>query len=269
MSRASERRQSNKSEEGGASWMDTYGDLVTLLLTFFVLLFSFSTVDAQKWESLVGALSGSNSIAIPVMNPEMAMERPINKIMTTESDEETKEENTDDPTYAEDPTQDEGNIQREYEQFVQLYENIELYIEENNLSAELFVDYDAYTVIVRFADNVFFESGQADIVPQSEETLNHMASILADNQHLIKMINIEGHTDNVPISTSQYPSNWELSVSRAVNTLRYLLETGLIEKEKISAVGYSEFHPVATNETVEGRAANRRVDFVVQGQKSS
>jgi chemotaxis protein MotB len=95
-----------------------------------------------------------------------------------------------------------------------------------------------------------------------------MAAIFADNMELIEMIKIEGHTDNVPISTFRYPSNWELSVSRAVNTLRYILDTGLVEKEKISAVGYSEYHPVDTNDTIEGRASNRRVDFVVQGYMS-
>ncbi|NLO48638.1 MAG: OmpA family protein [Clostridiales bacterium] len=268
MSRVTERRQASKQEEGGANWMDTYGDLVTLLLTFFVLLFSFSTIDAQKWKTLVGALSGSTAVAIPVLNPEMAMEAPINTILTT-TVYDTEEVVEDEPPIIDDIKDDNGNVQLEYERFLQLYTKVGQYIDEHQLSAEVIVDYEAYRIIIRFADSVFFESGKADILPESEETLNHIAHILSDNQDLIEMINIQGHTDNVPISTSLYPSNWELSVSRAVNTLRYLLATDLIDSEKISAVGYSEFHPVKTNETVEGRAANRRVDFVIQGYKSS
>ena len=268
MSRVTERRQASKQEEGGANWMDTYGDLVTLLLTFFVLLFAFSTINAQKWKSVVGALSGSTAIDIPALNPEMAMERPIDMILTSTASD-TEEMVEDEPPIIDDIKDNTGNAQLEYERFLQLYGKIEQYIEKHHLSAEVFVDFEAYRVIIRFADSVFFESGKAYILPESEATLDHIANILCENQDLIEMINIQGHTDNVPISTSLYPSNWELSVSRAVNTLRYLLETDLIDSKKISAVGYSEFHPVKTNETVEGRAANRRVDFVIQGYKSS
>lgn len=257
MSRASERRKSKSSDSGGgAYWMDTYGDMVTLLLTFFVLLFSFSTIDAQKWKSIVGAFSGTSAMAIAELNPEMAMERPIDMIVT--SDNQVKET---DPDII-------SNTQREYEQFINLYRSIDNYIAEHELSAAITVDYDSYTVVVRFADRVFFDSGKANIRPESEAVLDHMATVFSENLELIEMIKIEGHTDDVPISTSLYPSNWELSVSRAVNTLRYLLNTELIDKEKISAVGYSEFHPIETNNTVEGRASNRRVDFVVQGYMS-
>lgn len=259
MSRASERRKAKDSDAGsGAYWMDTYGDMVTLILTFFVLLFSFSTIDAEKWKSIVGAFAGTASIAVTALDPEMVMENPIEVIMTTEADDYryNREDSGDDQS------------KREYEQFLKLYKSIDNYIAEHELKAKITVDYDAYTVTVRFSDNIFFDSGKADIRPESEAVLNHMTSVFAENMELIEMIRIEGHTDNVPISTPQYPSNWELSVSRAVNTLRYILDTGLIEKEKISAVGYSEYHPVDTNDTAEGRASNRRVDFVVQGYKS-
>lgn len=236
--------------------MDTYGDMVTLLLTFFVLLFSFSTIDAEKWKSIVGAFSGTASVSVTVLDPEMVMENPIEVLKTTEADDYLYNR------------EDSDKNQREYEQFIKLYKSIDKYISEHELNAKISVDYDSYTVIVRFADNIFFDSGKADIKPESEVVLHHMAAIFADNMELIEMIKIEGHTDNVPISTFRYPSNWELSVSRAVNTLRYILDTGLVEKEKISAVGYSEYHPVDTNDTIEGRASNRRVDFVVQGYMS-
>lgn len=258
MSRASDRRKSSGSNAGsGAYWMDTYGDMVTLLLTFFVLLFSFSTIDAEKWKSLVGSFTGAPSLTITAIDPELAMESPIEEIKRTED------------IIKPDENDSEGNMQREYEQFLKLYRSIDTYISEHELKAKLQVDYDTYTVIVRFQDNVFFDSGSAVIRTESEPVLDHMAKVFADNIDLIEMIRIEGHTDNVPISTSQYPSNWELSVSRAVNSLRYLLDTGVLEKEKISAVGYSEYHPVDTNDTAEGRAVNRRVDFVVQGYKSN
>ena len=258
MSSASKRRQSSSDDEGGgASWMDTYGDLVTLLLCFFVLLFSFSSMDSSKWEALVGAMSGSNAIAIQILTPDMAMERPVPLIQTTD-DGETPEK----------PEQKE-DVQIDIENFMQLYSNIEEYIEANDVGAELHADFEAYVLIVRFTDNILFESGRAALLPESRPTMDLLVQALAQNQHLIAMIRIEGHTDNRPIHTSQFADNWELSMARSVNALRHILDSGRIEVTKISAVGYGEFHPVLPNDSVEGRAANRRVDFVIESIRSN
>jgi chemotaxis protein MotB len=94
--------------------------------------------------------------------------------------------------------------------------------------------------------------------------LKNVSNIFVEYDSIIKMIRIEGHTDNKQIHTAQFPSNWELSIARASNVLRYFLEGSQIEDRKFSAVGYGEYHPVADNNTREGRAENRRVDFLIE-----
>jgi chemotaxis protein MotB len=118
---------------------------------------------------------------------------------------------------------------------------------------------------MRIGSNVLFNSGEADLLPEALPVLDSAIETLVENRNRYVMVNIEGHTDNVPISTERYPDNWALSASRAVNTLRYIVEKEVVELNQLSAVGYGEYHPVGTNETPEGRAANRRVDFVIQG----
>ena len=242
------RRNRSEDEGGSYNWMDTYGDLVTLLLTFFVLLFSFSTIDSQKWETLVGALSGSNTIAIPILNPASAMSRPIELIQTT----------TD-----EDIALEEDKAQQNYQNFMQLYANAMEYVETNELKVDITADYNAYSVTMRFQDNVLFDSGQAVILPEGQKTINHVINILDESSDFIEMVKIEGHTDNMPIHTTQFRDNWDLSAFRALNVLRYCLDSGRIPIDKVSAIGYGEYHPVKPNDTEDGRAYNRRVDFVI------
>jgi chemotaxis protein MotB len=258
MSYANKRRErSSEDEGGGGSWMDTYGDLVTLLLCFFVLLFAFSSIDSAKWEFIVGAFSGSPVITIQVMDPVMAMEKPITLITTTSETAEEIMENTKHEIQ-----------QQEYDDFFELYEKVSNYITIHHMRAQIFVDFEAFIIIVRFGDNIFFNSGDAAILPDSQPILDHLINLFEENAHLYRMISIEGHTDNRPIHTAKYASNWELSAFRALNALHYILDSERIEVTKISATGYGEYHPVATNDTVDGRASNRRVDFVVQGIKT-
>ncbi|NLT57782.1 MAG: flagellar motor protein MotB [Clostridiales bacterium] len=248
------RKKKEQDSGGGANWMDTYGDLVTLLLCFFVMLFSFSNIDPAKWEALVGSLSGSPIVSIPIITTEIAAENPI-----------PLEYQTVDPE-TEDLSEE---AQVEYQLFLELYENVETYIDQNALQefAEVIPLYSSLTLIIRFKDSILFNSGSSVLLPEAVETLGHVVSLLGKNQGLISMIRIEGHTDNRPIHNAQHRDNWELSVHRATSALRFVLESGDIDDGKISAVGYGEFHPVATNSTAEGQAQNRRVDFVVESYR--
>ena len=243
----------------GANWMDTYGDMVTLLLTFFVLLFSMSTIDAVKWQALVGALSGTGPSIIPVMDIQSAVDAPIKLEINTAT---TKDQ--DDPK---DP--DPGDIEADLAVFWALVSNIEAFIEENNFAADLYPERETFTVIMRVKDNILFDSGDAAIKTEAYGMLDDLAQLLADNMPLISVVNIEGHTDTDPISTVLYADNWDLSTKRATNTVRYLLRNEGIEAVKMIPKGLSEYHPVATNETSEGKSANRRVDFVIQSLTTS
>jgi chemotaxis protein MotB len=249
---ARKRRGDPEESGGGYSWMDTYGDMVTLLLCFFVLLYSFSSIDSEKWKELVGAFSGTSSpYAIQSLDVSDARENPI-PVIDSMIDYENREEG------------DEGIQSGTEASFDQLYENIKQYISENNLQSQLSVDRTEETIILRFGEVFLFNIGSADLLPSGQEALQHIIEIIGQNASAIKQISIEGNTDNVPIRNEYFKDNWDLSVTRAVNVLRTVQGYGIIDASKLAATGYGENRPIDSNLTKEGRARNRRVDFVIQ-----
>jgi chemotaxis protein MotB len=131
------------------------------------------------------------------------------------------------------------------------------------MQAEVDVQLEAKGLVIRFKDNVLFDSGSADIKVASYDILDFLGELLNSDEFINEQIRVEGHTDNVPIRTSLYPTNWELSTHRASNVVKFFIERAKMLPDRLSASGYSEYHPIATNETAEGRASNRRVDIVV------
>ncbi len=115
-------------------------------------------------------------------------------------------------------------------------------------------------ITIRILDNILFNTGQAELNPDSKSILSRLAKVL---RTIPNDIRIEGHTDNVPINTPKYPSNWHLSVARATNTAYYLMNTEGLRPDRVTIVGYAEYKPVASNDTPEGRAKNRRVDIII------
>jgi chemotaxis protein MotB len=243
------RRASPDEEQGGANWMDTYGDMVTLLLTFFVFLFSFSTIDTIKWQKIVGSFTGASFSVMPSIDFFTASEPPIQPI-GYRSEEDLDNTNM--------------NSQQDMRVFEALLASINAYFEDYDLQAVIIAQPETKTIILRFSDNVLFSSGSADILPVFRDTMDHLITLLNDNMDMINMIRIEGHTDNVPMHTAQIEDNWDLSAKRATNVLRYFIDSARIDTHKISATGYGEYHPVGSNDTAEGRSANRRVDFVLE-----
>lgn len=150
---------------------------------------------------------------------------------------------------------------------------INLELPSNNLKIELAkiireYKYDNYVkleenergITIHIMDEILFPSGSAELTKSSLLVLKNIASVIRE---LPNDIRIEGHTDNVPISKPNYPSNWHLSVARALNTAYYLINNESLPSDKVSIVGYSEYKPIASNETEEGRSMNRRVDLVI------
>jgi chemotaxis protein MotB len=228
-------------------WMFSYGDMVTLLLVFFVMLFSFSTIDAQKWQSLVRALSGNTGIL------DGGKEIKVTDIIPTV-------QITAEPTPSDSPvpTPTKGS-----DYFFDLYKQIKDYVDDNGLNSKLELINMDHEILIRFRDNAIFDSGKADIKLEVMVTLRDIAGILREYQDRIEGIRIEGHTDNVPIQNPKFPSNWELSTARAVQVLRFFIEQQHMKPAKLSAVGYGEYHPVANNDTEQNRALNRRVDILI------
>ena len=236
MSRKTNRNNNSGGDDGGGSpaWMATFGDMMTLLLVFFVLLYSFSSMDVEKFEGFISALQ--NQLGV-LKGGKTITENP----------------NIDAGTLGEDYAQAPQNIQ-------QVMQELDNYIQNNNLSDRVDVENKRKGLVISLTGEILYDIGTADIKDQGQEVLAMISDIL---KGIPNDIMIEGHTDDLPIRTDEFPSNWELSTARAVNVIKFLIEERNFDPARLSAAGYSEYRPVADNDNAEGRAENRRVEVVV------
>ncbi|NLZ91728.1 MAG: OmpA family protein [Clostridiales bacterium] len=234
------RARRNKGGAEGSStseWMTTYSDLVTLLLCFFVLLFSFSVIDAMKFEAIIRSFQGS----LGILDGGKTIDEDQYISQALESSRLLRE-------------------QQEAESMEWLYRQLDEYIQQNNLEGTVVLGVEERGLLIRFKDQVLFDSGKAVIRKDGEPIVQSIGEILKQNDRAIR---VEGHTDNVPMHSLLYPSNWELSSARAVNVVKYFIEKVGIAPTRLSAAVYSEYHPIADNDTAENRQKNRRVDVVI------
>lgn len=238
---ARRKRRSSGSTDGGLTgneWMNTYADTVTLLLTFFILLYSFSSVDAQKFQQVASAfqsvLSGNSGETIFDFNMK----------------------NGDVPLVGETTKMGSATGGRENE----LYDKVRDYVQKNKLQDSVKIKNDSKGVILELNNSILFETGQAEIKSNSIPILDKLNSLIASFPNNVI---VEGHTDNIPIKNYKYDSNWELSTARAVNVLRYFVEVKNENPARFTAAGYGEFKPIYPNDTEEHRAKNRRVNIVI------
>ncbi|MBM7581388.1 chemotaxis protein MotB [Caldicoprobacter guelmensis] len=249
------RRRKREKSGGIAEWFVTYSDMVTLLLTFFVMLYSFSVIDAQKWEALVeslrgsiGILQGGTSIGdTPRMRKEGPSSVNLNELIGNKAKQDKQGEKS---TGQVDP-------------FLKLYEQMSQYIVQNEIPAQLELSPTQTEILIRFKDYVLFDVGKAELKPEAKEILDRIAKILLNYIDQIDRVRVEGHTDTQPINTIFYPTNWELSADRAIKVVRYFQEKHGFPGNKLSGEGYGEYYPIASNATEEGRAKNRRVDVQI------
>lgn len=213
-------------------WLLTYSDLITLLLAFFIIMYSISQVDLNKFKSVSKALN------LALDGSDRHQEAGWGN---SYSDGKIRHR---------DPKGD----------LSVLKQSIDDIAVKMNMGLEISTQLQKRGLVIHISESAFFDPGKADLKPQAMQIFDLLAV------ELLKIHNqtrIEGHTDNLPINTPKFPSNWELSTARATNCLRYLVERHNFPPERISALGYAEFRPIATNSNVEGRNKNRRVDIVV------
>jgi len=214
--------------------MVSYADFVTLLFCFFTAMYAISNIDTNKLGKFVDSMRSA-------FNVEGARGNAISVI--------------------------EG---------VQIFIPADVDVESNvkdilgtlvtDSKGAIDIKRDERGVVIRVADKYFFESGSAGLKENSREVLDKIAATLLKNPNVIR---IEGHTDNIPIQNETFPSNWELSASRAINVVKYFIDNHNIKPERISAIGYAENKPLASNDTPDGRAKNRRVDIVLLSESES
>jgi len=254
------KRKPENPPPGAPAWMTTYGDLITLLLVFFVFLFSFSTIDAEKWQALlaslhgnVGVLEGGKTVSELPKVDDAALQDQIDQVVQRR----TRRLQKSDEGYTQ------ANETGEEDEFLRLYQTIEQYLEQNRIQAEIEMSPTHTEILIRFQEYVLFDTGKAYIKPEAAGILNTVARVLLAHIGIVDRIRVEGHTDNRPISTVFYPTNWELSADRAIKVLRFFQERHGIPGSKLSGKGFGEHQPIATNETDEGQAKNRRVDIQI------
>lgn len=239
------RRKKSADSHTDESWLIPYADILTLLLALFIVLFSMSSVDAVKFQQLSKAFNdiftgGTGVMEHSSVNPE-----------GREDSQSTIEENV----------QSQMLGTKDHQELSELQDRVNQYIMSNELEEKLDTKLTGDGLLVTIRDSVLFESGSADVRSSDLNLAAEIASLFVMDPP--RSIVISGHTDNVPIANSQFSSNWDLSVMRAVNFMKILLENDKLNPEWFSAKGYGEFKPVASNETAEGRAQNRRVEILI------
>jgi chemotaxis protein MotB len=253
------RRQ--RGSKGSSAWQDnrdrwliTYADLITLLLIFFVVMYAMSKVDVARFMTL------AQSLAMALHNSETT---PAANVMGTlgPSRPMLPENNQTSPANLAQPAQGTpypAQTARD-RQLDELYEKVKAYIKQHHLENNVTVADEPRGVRITFRDVVLFDTGKADIKPQAQRLLEGLVPFF---QEVPEAIVIEGYTDNQPIHTSQFPSNWELSAARAIGVVHFLADHG-VAPQRLSGVGYGEYHPVAPNDTPAHRQMNRRVNIVI------
>lgn len=231
-------------EENTESWLLPYSDLMTLLLAVFIVLFAVSKVDVEK------AAQMSEKFRDEMLNESAAQGSQAEKTNAGEITEEDLRE------YLE---------EEELEELQKIKEEIDKELEEQGLGTSVTTTIEERGLVVSFNNAVLFESGSAAVKNQNIGALLTVAKTITT---LDSFIRVEGHTDNVPIHSGVYPSNWELSSARAATVVRLFVNQN-IPADKIVAVGYGENRPVADNSTASGRAKNRRIDIIVLSEKYS
>lgn len=265
------KKKQAEAPKGSPAWMATFSDLMNLLLCFFVLLFSMSTVSEEKFQMVIASLQSKISIfpmgGDSIGEGEMIgggirqlefLDNYYNELANSKSEEENAEE---------------GDLKEQYqeealEESEEMAEDIQDAMEQLGISNAVEIDFDEQYVMLNLSGAILFESGKADVLPEAQKILEKVAVVL--NQYDKNIIEIEGHTDTVPVSaSSKYEDNNVLSMYRALSVADFIREKTKLNPAYIKSSGRGSFVPIADNSTSEGRARNRRVVIKIYNSYSS
>jgi chemotaxis protein MotB len=213
-------------------WLTTFSDMVTLLMVFFIMILSYSTIELEKFKGAVSSMKGALGILDNMKNKVTPEQRTSN-----------------------------NQVEDYREQVNRTIKEINNMLEGEGFSDQIQIEPDGAGVHIRLGDNIMFDVGKAELKPSAFPILHAIAKSVKNN---FKQIFVEGHTDNVPIHTAKYPTNWELSTARALSVVRYLHFVEGIDASRLAAVGYGQYRPLVPNTTPENRAKNRRVEIYIR-----
>jgi len=265
------KRKQEEAPQGSAPWMNTFADLMNLLLCFFVLLFSMSTVDAQKFELIAASFSqtfsvfsaGTTSIGEGALIANgISQLTELDNYMNSVGKAADNNQISDKLDELQNELETEGLKQSEA-----MAEKVEEALAENQMNHEVDMEVTAQYVQLTMKGALLFSSGSDELRAEALPVLDKVGVIL--ERYAAGTIEIEGHTDNVPISTSRFASNNELSSARAISVFNYLLSVTNLDPAHIKNAGRGEYVPIADNSTEEGRQKNRRVEIRIYNEISS
>jgi chemotaxis protein MotB len=216
------------------AWMISWADMTTLLWACFVLLWSFSTLDLAKFQAAMSSLQGALGV---LQGGAMVLNQgdiPMHGLT--------------------------GNKSAGREDMEKIQKKVKGKAQESGFGGSVETAIGPRGLTIRFSDTALFDAGSNDIRPEALPVLDVISQEIGK---ISNPVQVEGHSDPTPIHTAQFPSNWELSTGRATAIVHYLVEFGGVSPERLSAAGYSFYHPVAPNDSPENRARNRRVDVIV------
>jgi len=252
-------RREEHEEHPNETWLVPYADLLTLLLALFIVMYAMSSVDAQKFQEMRQAFSIAFNSGIGLLDQSAAyvsvdqMTNATDTLRLSGSKGNAREGGT--------PSEAAKQAEQELHEFEKLRDELSEYIRQNNLTTQLDVQLNHSALMIVISDNALFASGKADLTPEARQLGVAIGQMLKNFPGY--EISVNGHTDNQPINTFEFESNYELSAKRAINFMRVLIEAGDLDPRLVSATGYGEYQPVADNSTPEGRAKNRRVEVSI------
>ncbi len=226
------RKKKEEEHENQERWLISYADFITLLFAFFVTMYSTSSVHEGKYRAVSDSVNEA-------FHPVIALSSSNIRLTSKQS----------------------GTAM--FDTGLKLffkYRKMEEEVRTMDPSGQISLIKDRRGTVIRIENSLAFETGQAKILPVFSEKLDKIAELIAA---LPNPVQIEGHTDNIPIKTPDYPSNWELSTGRAMSIVKYFVDRHAMDPQRFSVAGYGEFRPIDTNDSPEGRAKNRRVEIVV------
>jgi len=229
----SRRRYTEEEEEDTSRWLVSYADFITLLFAFFVVMYSISSVNIGKYRVL------SDSVSLAFLPKEYNKDTEVPTAITTERV----------------PFSIGIDGRSSYQAMAETAAKVENRMKKLINQGQIAIRGNEKWLEIELKSNILFASGSAELAPESDQILEQLSQILQDSNNPLY---VSGYTDNIPINTAQYSSNWELSAARAASVVRLFSETG-VNPERMGAIGFGEFRPIVDNSTAENRIKNRRV----------
>ncbi|NJN92612.1 MAG: OmpA family protein [Anaerolineales bacterium] len=237
----SKKHKHEEGHENDERWLITYADMITLLMVFFIVLFSMANTDLKKFAQVAESMQQA-------FNVTSIGKKPGGRIVGNTGGNSSI------------PSPFFQSLSPQQRDFISVTSELTTFAAQAGLEGDISVNMNMEGLIISLSEGLIFEAGSPDLKPESLETLHKVAGIL---RPITNPVRIEGHTDNLPTNDPRYPSNWELSLARSVTIIHYLIDQEGIAPERLLAAGHAEFDPIAPNDNRENRMRNRRADIII------